>query len=429
MNVTKSRILAALGALVVSAATLTLANPAQAEIRDLTTVTVGNGARGVVVSPDSSTVYVTNGDADSVVVIDAATNAVVTTITDAAIDEPLGIAISADGSKVYVGNQGVGQTAVIDTASNQVTDTLPFTGLFIALTPDGDRLLMSGLSDEVQVVSTETGALLETVTLVFATQGVAVLPDGSAAYVAISGGAQDAVAAIDMSDYSSSIISDSSFADPVELAASPDGQRVYVANQTATDISVIDTESNMVVNELNVGNGPFATTVSPNSQVLFTTVTGQDPQDPEFATATNVMDGSQLATLSVGSLPGAIAVSPNGKRGYIANFESPTVNVFDARQDQTVAGRCAKPPKALPRIGKKTLVKKNCLTNAGRQVKVDVSAKIRNRGDVRTFRLIRGKGGKVKIQTFGYPLKLKVTWKAKASNGFTKFEQKAKYRT
>ena len=63
--------------------------------------------------------YVTNANADTVSVIDTATNAVVGSPITVG-DVPFGIAITPDGTKAYVANQNANTVSVIDTATNAV---------------------------------------------------------------------------------------------------------------------------------------------------------------------------------------------------------------------------------------------------------------------------------------------------------------------
>ena len=56
-----------------------------------------------ICKPDGSKVYVTNNGANTVSVINTATNTVSATITVGI--RPLGVSVSPDGSKVYVANE------------------------------------------------------------------------------------------------------------------------------------------------------------------------------------------------------------------------------------------------------------------------------------------------------------------------------------
>jgi YVTN family beta-propeller protein len=63
--------------------------------------------------------YVTNQNANTVSVIDTATNAVVGSAIPVG-DQPVGIAITPDGTKAYVVNFNADTVSVIDTATNAV---------------------------------------------------------------------------------------------------------------------------------------------------------------------------------------------------------------------------------------------------------------------------------------------------------------------
>ena len=84
------------------------------------TIGVGGEPFGVAVTPDGSTVYVTNANDDTVSVIDTATNTVTKTIPGLGV--PIGVAVTPDGSAVYVANSsGSNTVSVIDTATKTVT--------------------------------------------------------------------------------------------------------------------------------------------------------------------------------------------------------------------------------------------------------------------------------------------------------------------
>jgi YVTN family beta-propeller protein len=127
-----------------------------------TTITIGFQPLGVAVSPDGSTVYVTNNIATGIVsVIDAATNTVTTTI--AVGSSPYGVAVSPDGSTVYVANTGSGTVSVIATATDNVIATIPVgsSPIGVAVTPDGSKVYVANNGDnDVSVIGTATKAVI-----------------------------------------------------------------------------------------------------------------------------------------------------------------------------------------------------------------------------------------------------------------------------
>jgi YVTN family beta-propeller protein len=148
--------------------------------------------------------YITNGDSNSVSVIDTATNTVTATIA-AGFSQPLGVAVTSDGSKVYVGNASSPfSVSVIDTATNSVIAALPvplsLPPIGVAVTPDGSKVYVT--YDEVSSVS-----VIDT-----ATNTTATIQVGS---------------------------------NPFGVAVTPNGRDVYVANYGSNTVSVIDTASNV----------------------------------------------------------------------------------------------------------------------------------------------------------------------------------------
>ena len=77
---------------------------------------------GVVVSPDGKWVYVANGNANAVSIIDATRNAVVGRIPVGR--RPWGIAISPDGRTLYTADGLSNQLSVIDVATRRVRATV-----------------------------------------------------------------------------------------------------------------------------------------------------------------------------------------------------------------------------------------------------------------------------------------------------------------
>ena len=117
--------------------------------------------------------YITNADDDTVSVITTATNTVEDTVPVG--DGPRGVAVTPDGARVYVANALSGTVSVIATATNTVEDTVPVGDApgGVAVTPDGARVYVANaLSGTVSVIATATNA-------VEATVAVGTVPRGS----------------------------------------------------------------------------------------------------------------------------------------------------------------------------------------------------------------------------------------------------------
>lgn len=117
----------------------------------LRTITVQDDPTDVEVSPDGSTLYVVNLDAETVSVVDIASGGVQRSIPVGT--SPSSITVSLDGAYAYVTNFRGGDIDVIDTASNEVINTisLEYQPAYMALSPDGTRGYVSG--GDVQVLA------------------------------------------------------------------------------------------------------------------------------------------------------------------------------------------------------------------------------------------------------------------------------------
>ena len=105
----------------------------------VTSITVGTGPAGVAMSPDGSSVWVTNGG-DGTVSRIATSNNAVTSITVGA--NPAFVAVSPDGLSVWVTNYGDGTVSRINATTNLVADTITVgLGPFgVAVSPDGSSV-------------------------------------------------------------------------------------------------------------------------------------------------------------------------------------------------------------------------------------------------------------------------------------------------
>ena len=208
----------------------------------IATVPVGDGPRGVGVTPDATRVYVANEQSDTVSVIDTATNAVVATV--AVGDWPTGVRATPDGTRVWVTNAESDSVSIIDTGTNAVVATVPV-GIWpidVAFSPDGARAYVTSQADTVSVLQAN-GSLVTAVPVGHTPTGSEVLPNGSKIYVANQSSNPVSVIAAATNTVVATIPVDP---DPTGVAVHPNGSRVYVATQSSS-IEMIDTSTDTVV--------------------------------------------------------------------------------------------------------------------------------------------------------------------------------------
>jgi YVTN family beta-propeller protein len=115
-----------------------------------------------------------------------------------------GFAVSPDGNEIWAANAQDATVTIIDAASKRVTQTLPISlrgANRLKFTPDGRRVLIAGggggaASNSLIVMDAATWREVKQLNLGGGAAGIVIVPDGSRAYVAVSG--KDKVAVVDL---------------------------------------------------------------------------------------------------------------------------------------------------------------------------------------------------------------------------------------
>jgi YVTN family beta-propeller protein len=265
-----------------------------------------SGARpvGLAATPDGTKVYVANSD-NSVTVISTADNSVSRRISSVTTAKPVAIVADASGDSIYVLENGTPSFSVIDVLSDTTilsgtacssspspsSQALPCSGNsnFMAFDPALHRLYITNPgANSVSVFNASALSVAPTLLAMVTTpappslpsslaqlngpSAVAVLPDGSGAYVVNGGATHGCNLLADGKTFepggevlvinaSSNTISPSTGcitvgANPAAIAASGDGSRVYVpyqgipgqlaANGVTKGVTVINVSSNLI---------------------------------------------------------------------------------------------------------------------------------------------------------------------------------------
>ena len=106
-------------------------------------------------------------------------------------------------------------------------------------------------------------------------------------------------------------------------SAATTGAYTYVANYGSNNVSVINTLTNLVVATITVGSGPIGVAITPDGSHVYVTNYGAGTVSV-ITVATNVV----AATVTVGTNPFGVAITPNGASAYVANQGAGTVSVI-----------------------------------------------------------------------------------------------------
>ena len=296
--------------------------------------------RDLLFNPISNKLYTANTPelgmppAESVTIIDGATNTVITTL-----DMPAGsrdFCLNTQANKVYVANYFADTVTVIDGVTNQVLATIPV--------GDGPRALCYNSQDNriycaneytgtVTVIDGASDAVVATVAVGSTPRVICYNPISNKIYcpnagsqsVSVIGGATNTVVAtVPVGNV------------PRGILFNPQNNRVYCSNYASDTVSVIDGTTNAVVATVPVGDGPTAMGHNPiGNKVYVSNVGAPGPGSPAACTVSVIGGASNtvMATLAAGDEPTAFAFNSVDGNMYWVNEWSHTLAVVDAASD------------------------------------------------------------------------------------------------
>src|SRR5215204_59274 len=224
--------------------------------------------------------------------------------------------------------------------------------LTMALSPEGDRLVLSlnGWRQQgLQVVDFHAGTIAQTISQPGAFLGLAFSPDGRTLYA--SGGNEDVIYRYAWRDKQAALIDTIVLAPkkpgedgtrfPAGIAISPDGRRLFVAENLADTLAVVDVDGKRVVQRLQTGAYPYAVVVSPAGEVYVSDWGGNTVS--VFAPA----EGGALrdrGRITVGRHPSALLLNRGGSRLFVASASTNSIAVVDTRTGRVLTHLLDPPP-------------------------------------------------------------------------------------
>jgi len=244
----------------------------------------GVPGRGLAITPNGKSLYISNFNSGTVSMIATSDIAFTKAISGAAIVGALGIATTPDGKQVYVANNERNWVSVITTSTNQVSPTVITVGnspSYVAFTPNGTKALVTNSQDNtVSVINVASQTVAATIPVGASPQGIVIAPDGREAYV--NNGTSISVIDIATQKVSSINLGGKT---GYQSALTPDGKSLYV---------------------------PVVPTSGPGTLAVISTATGAVTGNP----------------IPIGQQPYAVAIARDGKYAYVTNYADGTVSMI-----------------------------------------------------------------------------------------------------
>ncbi|MDP2898723.1 MAG: cell surface protein [bacterium] len=120
-------------------------------------------------------------------------------------------------------------------------------------------------------------------------------------------------------------VAQTDYLSPLALLPDKEGKVLYVAEATAKQVAVFDTESGKVVRTISLEDQPGGLALSPDGECLY--VTGASPNG--CVCVVNLKEEKVIGRISVGHTPTAPVVSPDGKTLYVCNQFNNDISVID----------------------------------------------------------------------------------------------------
>jgi phospholipase C len=133
-------------------------------------------------------------------------------------------------------------------------------------------------------------------------------------------------------------------ANPIGIARTGDGRKLYISNSGAGDVSVYDTTVGKIVSSVAVGAYPHGLAASPDGRSVYVADTGPDtgPGGSQTVSVIDTVSDTVAATWRTGLSPRWLAAAPDGRTLYAACADGVSVIDTGAGRARHLITECAR---------------------------------------------------------------------------------------
>ncbi|MCP4364288.1 MAG: YncE family protein [Planctomycetes bacterium] len=254
-------------------------------------------------------------------------------------------------SLVFVTNKDSNNVSVVDMESENILARFtcsPWSSPHASvLTPDGQKLVVPSTNrDHVTIFDVASGETLARIETGQGPRYLNVTPDSRFAYVCNHDGYT--ISVIDL-DKLTEIAEIEGFSEPYGVSFLPDGTKAYVANAGEHEIDVIDTQTHHIINRIAVGRNIVLASLKPDEimaemHCACAVALTRDGRygyvadcDTGDVTVINTETDGIVANIPVGKEPTCAYLSPDDSLVLVPNNGDRTVSVINTKSNMVVA--------------------------------------------------------------------------------------------
>jgi YVTN family beta-propeller protein len=227
---------------------------------------------------------------------------------------PPHVVINPAGTRAYATLQNGRAVVVVDVAANTLLATVPLSsdGFNLALAPSGERVYATTAAGTLYVLDAASYAVLDTLNVGSAANGLAFSPDECTLYVT----SRDAGTVTAVSTSSHTITRTYYIGGmPQRIAVAPDGSEIYVANEQS-GLDVVDVETGAVTS-VSFGTAAYGLGLTPDAQQLYVLLPGAGE-----VRILNRATRAPIKTLFVGGTPRNVTFDRLGTTALVTTEEA-----------------------------------------------------------------------------------------------------------
>jgi len=254
-------------------------------------------------------------------------------------DLPLGMALSPDGKILAVTNNGNSEqfVSIIDVGRRKQIQTLPVRASFFGIdfSADGQRLFVSGgFNNLIYIFQRHDMTFAPADSILLTAQksewfvtGLAAAHNGALLYAATK--TKKTLFKLDVAG--KSIVAERSFDHFLyDVILTPDEKKVYVSLWGGGAVAALDAESLSVLKMINTGDHPNKMAIASGRLYVANANTDEVTViDMDSDTVVESISVKPWPDAPNGSTPNGLALAPDGKRLYVANATNNCLAVFD----------------------------------------------------------------------------------------------------